>query len=121
MLIGDETEKRNERALWYGVLYGFQFHSTMMKLREDQPKTFMGYRWPVVEVLTNKALSAYRQLCRIQNIRNDVVNHYDVTIYDLLKGLREEHNALFAIALKSSRTGKRGIKVSNRDVAAAYD
>ena len=68
--------------------------------------------WRVFVVQPTYKIDEYRKLARVQNERNKTVYHYECTVYDLLKGLRMEHDALFVEALKKSRTGD-GVSILN--------
>lgn len=82
--------RKKERNLRYNVVYGFKLHATIMDLRDENPEQYSQFRWPVVEVQSTNSYSAYRELSGGQNLRNDLTNHFGVTIYDLINGVREE-------------------------------
>lgn len=52
---------------------------------------------------------------------NDATNHFYMTVYDLLKGLREEYDNIFASAIEKSSAERRKLKVSHKELASAYD
>ncbi len=115
-----EAIKRSEEV-WYGVIDGCKFHCAIMELREEQPHQWGSFLWNVIVVQPGKPLNQYRQLSRNQNERNRSLYHYECTVYDLLSGLCMEYDILYQEALKSSRTGVKGVKINHRLVAERYD
>ncbi len=112
---------RSKHERWFGIIDGNQFHAAIMELRDENPTIWGSYQWPVTIVRQGKTLNDYRKLARIQNERNKTIYHFESTIFDLLNGLRLEYNILYDAAFKSSRTGKRGVKINHRQVAERYD
>ena len=118
----DDIElKKSDHITWYGIIDGCQIHAAFMLLRNELPRQWLAFKWDVIVVQLGKSMMEYRQLARVQNERNKSQYSLHCTIFDLLHGLRMEYDLLYAEALKASRTGGRGVKVSHRLVAQRYD
>lgn len=57
----------------------------------------------------------------MQNERHDCTHYIETTTFNVLKGLRDEHDIHFNERLKKSFIGARGVSVKHQEVAQAYD
>lgn len=92
-----------------------------MELREEYPNLHGLYKWKVVVVHPKSSFDEYRRLARLQNVHIKSEDHFQMTTFDLFHGLREEYDKIHSKMLKVNRTGERGVRVNQRDVAHAYD
>lgn len=109
----EAREKMESRDQWFGVVDGMHRHSAILELIEKHPETWEGFRWPVTLLKGGVPLLTLKQLARVQNAKHSETCFVEPTLFDMLNGLREEHDRL-----KTERNSK---KVTAADVAAAYD
>ena len=108
---------------WYGVIDGCQIRQALHELMDEIPETWGSFSWKVIAVHPNSSKDQYTQLARVQNERMKKGYSYDCTIYDLIRGLRNEYDKLIKEVAKTCPTGERGArsKVKHKDVAEKYD
>ncbi len=106
---------------WYGIIDGCQLHQAIMELRDELPSQWIDFRWKVTVLQHTNSLCDLRKLARAQNERNKRTYTYDVTIYDLLSGLRIEYDNLLFEKKRDSRKGIKGVKITSREIAESYD
>ena len=121
-----ETEEEVQAAMrvhekWYGIVDGCQIHAAIMELRDECPSQWADFSWKVTVLRHTASVSDLRKLARAQNERNKREYTYDVTIYDLLSGLRKEHDLLVKEKKRESRTGTKGVTITSREIAERYD
>ncbi len=114
-----EYSSKHER--WYGIVDGCHFHCAVKNLIMINSTKWIQFKWRVIVISSDRSMSEYRQLARLQNERNKATYHHETTIFELLSGLRLEYDLLYSKALKNSRTGHKGVKIKHRDVAHMFD
>lgn len=117
----EAAHMKAQSTMWYGIVDGSQLHTTTAQLRTGSELKWSTFTWCFYVVQPNLKIEEYRKLARVQNERSKVVNQCKCTIYESLKTLRMEHAALFAKALKTSRTEIRGVDVKQKNVARRFD
>ena len=116
----EEVEERIKmHPTWYGVIDGCQLHAAIVELREEIPEVWSGFRWKVTVLRHTSNVNDLRKLARAQNERNKEEYTFNLTIYDLLHGLRVEHDFLLNRKKKDSREKEKTVVVSSREVAIA--
>lgn len=114
---------------WFGVIDGCQLVCALQDLQDHSPSKFRDFKWRVIVVRHGLDISEYRMLSIVQNERNKQVYHYESTLYDVLRRLRDIYNELYAKEAKADRRrkpkadsdSKKVINISNRAVARMYD
>ena len=104
---------------WFGIVDGCHFHAAVTELQDEQPDEWQDFVWKVVVLQHTPMVSQLRQLARVLNERNKPTYSFDVTIFDLLNGLRMEYDLLVQERKRESRSGN--ITICSRDIAQAYD
>lgn len=117
----EALERSTQRSVWYGVIDGCHSIESIHTLMKEQPRKWAGFLWFVTVVKAGFPMDRYRQLARMQNERHNSAYFIQTTTYDLLKGLRDEHDLIYNERLKKSATGARGVNVKHQEVAHAYD
>lgn len=92
-----------------------------MELREEHEKERMECRLKAIFLNTIKGPSEYQQLQRTQTERNKLLYNFKCTIFELLNVFRLAYDCFYSIALRDSRTEKRGIRMKHREVARNDD
>lgn len=119
--LGSEDVKamKSKHEIWHGVVDGCQLHGAIMGSRRDMPAKWESFRWKVFVVKPGLPIEEYEKLARVQNERCKQANHYEPTMFDLLKRLRQIHDRMLADLRKETR--REEVTVIHRDVACAYD
>lgn len=115
----DVTQIIMGQPKWYGIVNGCQFHSAVSELQAEDPSEWGEFMWKVNVLQHTPSVSDLRRLARIVNERNKPTYSFDVTIFDLLHGLRMEYDILVKERRKESQRSSNII--NTRDVAQAYD
>lgn len=115
----DAEVMKAEHSVWYGIVDGCQLYHAIMESRRNSPAKWKSFVWKVFVVNAGLPLQEYRKLAVVQNERSKHANHYESTMFELLKGLRCRHDELYNAAVKDSR--RNSVSVTHRDVACAYD
>lgn len=90
----DANARIRSRETWYGIIDGRHCHAAVLRLMEESPESWEGFKWSVTLLKGGKCINAYRQLARMQNARHEENFHVETTIFDKLHGLKEEANRL---------------------------
>lgn len=117
----DVSVVKASHRTWFGVIDGCHLLIALHRLREAYPIKWKTFIWKVISVRSGQDISEYHKLARVQNERNKQIYHFEMTLYDLLKGLRDTYDKLYGEAVKKSRVGLRGVNVLHKEVAKAYD
>ena len=112
---------KSTHAVWYGIVDGCHLHVAIQEERDEINSKWTQFKWRVLVLQPSCSLNDLRRFARIQNERSKAHYHFECTLYDLLNGLRQEYDELYAARKKVSRTGKKGINITHREVAHAYD
>lgn len=94
-----ETKEEAEATIavhkrWYGIVDGCQIHEAVIQLRTEIPRDWAHFQWKVTVLRESAPVHMLRSLARVQNELNKKDYVYEVTIYDLLHGLRMEYDLL---------------------------
>lgn len=111
----------SSQPVWYGIIDGCQLFGAFSEEMALNPSKWSSFLWKVIVVQPGRSIEEYRQLARVQNERSKSIYHYECTLYDLLCGLRQEYDTLYAEIRKHCPSGDRGTKVPQKDVAHRYD
>ena len=101
-----------EFETWNGVVDGCCRHGAILKLIEERDN-WKGFSWQVNLLPGGGSLQRYKQLARVLNAIQTPTFFTQITLFDILKGLKEEWDRLLA-----ERNGNRP---RGQDVANAFD
>ena len=97
---------------WFGVIDGCHRHSAIIMLMNSDP-AWDGYQWQVNLLRGGFPLQRYKQMARIYNGLNAPIFHISLTLYDELKGLKDEWDREIA--------ARNGQKPTSKEIAKSYD
>ena len=113
MTTEESIEHAASREIWYGVVDGMHRLVAILELIEEEPESWDGFNWTVTILKGGVSLQVLEQLARHQNLKHSQKCYVETTLYDSLRGLKDESERLVRI--------KNGKRPSAKEIADAYD
>ncbi len=115
------SEIKSRFEVWYSIVDGCQLHGAIMYNRVHKPLRWGTIVWRVLLIYPGYDLDEYRKLAVAQNERNQQVYHYESTLYDLLRILRNTYDTLYEKQLKKCQGDTTNVQVRHKEVLQEYD
>lgn len=109
------------QSVWYGVIDGCQLRDALVELSVELLRKWVDLIWRVLVVRSGSTLAEYTKLARVKDERCKSTNHFESTMYELLKGLREINDDMWAYLYRSGNKKRKNVKVNHLEAACAYD